>query len=244
MVGSKLFVFGGKTDGKFSNDVWAFDFDSRTIAHRCFEPFWLDISAVKSNPVWESYEPAPGDEKPPPRAGHVLVTIGDRIILFVPLSPSSSPGHFQEALDLTAHAARLATRFPHVQAVQDVHAEANGAICALLGQLLATLRAPGKLPSLFRAVSFLRRICVFPERELALAFLTGHLEALNVALASAEGEKRGSDAPDAWVRYMKKYIDTWREGVHDLLTQYVAIFLERPPADLPPEDLHTLRSPR
>ena len=151
-------------------------------------------------------------------------------------------GHFQEALDLTAHAARLAARFPHVQAVQDVHAEANGAIRSLLGHLLATLRAPGKLPSLFRAVSFLRRMRVFPELELALAFLTGRLEALNVALTSAEGEKRGLDAPDAWVRYMKKYIDTWREGVHDLLTQYVAIFLERPPADLPPEDLHALRS--
>jgi len=82
---------------------------------------------------------------------------------------------------------------------------------------------------------------VFQERELALAFLTGRLEALNVALTSAEGEKRGLDAPDAWVRYMKKYIDTWREGVHDLLTQYAAIFLERPPTDLPPEDLQTLR---
>lgn len=151
-------------------------------------------------------------------------------------------GHFQEALDLAAHAARLAARFPHVQAVQDVHAEANAGIRALLGQLLATLRSPGKLPTLFRAVGFLRRMRVFPERELALAFLTGRLEALNVALASAEGEKRGLDAPDAWVRYMKKYIDTWREGVHDLLTQYAAIFLERPPADLPPEDLQTLRS--
>ena len=151
-------------------------------------------------------------------------------------------GHFQEALDLAAHAARLAARFPHVQAVQDVHAEANAAIRALLGQLLAALRAPGKLPTLFRAVSFLRRMRVFPERELALAFLTGRLEALNVALTSAEAEKRGLDAPDAWVRYMKKYIDTWREGVHDLLTQYAAIFLERPPTDLPPEDLHTLRS--
>jgi conserved oligomeric Golgi complex subunit 8 len=151
-------------------------------------------------------------------------------------------GHFQEALDLATHAARLAARFPHVQAVQDVHAEANAAIRALLGQLLATLRSPGKLPTLFRAISFLRRMRVFPERELALAFLTGRLEALNVALASAEGEKRGLDAPDAWARYMKKYIDTWREGVHDLLTQYAAIFLERPPTDLPPEDLQTLRS--
>ena len=45
---------------------------------------------MNSNPVWDLYEPAPGDEKPPPRSGHVLVTTGDHIILFVHLSPSSS----------------------------------------------------------------------------------------------------------------------------------------------------------
>ncbi len=46
---------------------------------------------MNSNPVWESYEPAPGDRKPPPRAGHVSVATGDRIIVFVPLSSSPSP---------------------------------------------------------------------------------------------------------------------------------------------------------
>ncbi|KAI0262301.1 Dor1-like family-domain-containing protein, partial [Gloeopeniophorella convolvens] len=151
-------------------------------------------------------------------------------------------GHFQEALDLASHAARLAARFPHVQAVQDVRAEADNSIRVLLGQLLAALRAPGKLPALFRAVSFLRRMRVLPERGLALAFLTGRLEALDAALAAAESEKRGQDAPDAWARYMKKYIDAWREGVHDLVTQYAAIFLERPPADLPAADLGALRA--
>ena len=48
-------------------------------------------------------------------------------------------------------------------------------------------------------------------------------------------------ALQAYQRYMKKYIDTWRKGVHDLFTQYVANFLERPPADLCPEDLHMPR---
>ena len=78
------------------------------------------------------------------------------------------------------------TRFLHA------HAEANGDIRAISGRLLvlATPCAPGKLPSVFRAVSFLRLIRAFPERELALVCLRGRLEALDVALKIAEGEMR------------------------------------------------------
>jgi hypothetical protein len=39
VVGSKLFVFGGNRWWKDSNDMWAFDLNSRTIARRYFEPF-------------------------------------------------------------------------------------------------------------------------------------------------------------------------------------------------------------
>jgi hypothetical protein len=48
-------------------------------------------TVVNSNPFWESYEPAPGNEKPLPRTSHVSVTTGDRIIMFVSLLPSPSP---------------------------------------------------------------------------------------------------------------------------------------------------------
>jgi len=92
LVGSNLFVFGGVgIDQRCFNDIWALGLDRCTFAPRFHEPFLLGIPAVNSNPVWESYEPAPGDRKPPPRCAHVSVTTGDRIIVFVPLSSSSSP---------------------------------------------------------------------------------------------------------------------------------------------------------
>ena len=91
MVGSKFFVCGGQVGRKVLNDMWAFDLNSRTIARHCSsEPFLLNIPAVKSQPFWESYEPAPGDKNPLPRAGHVTVTTGEYIIMFVSLSPSLS----------------------------------------------------------------------------------------------------------------------------------------------------------
>src|SRR6266403_3495266 len=91
LVGSKLFVLGGKINERRFNDIWALDLNRCTFAPLFHEPFLLYILAVNTNPLWESYEPASGDRKPPPRAGHVSVATGDRIIVFVPLSSSPSP---------------------------------------------------------------------------------------------------------------------------------------------------------
>jgi hypothetical protein len=90
-VGSKLFIFGGKIGKTTLNDMWAFDLNTRTIAHYCSETFSSDGSAVKSQPFWEAYEPTPGNEKPLPRASHVSVTTEDRIIMSVPLISLLSP---------------------------------------------------------------------------------------------------------------------------------------------------------
>ena len=70
--------------------------------------------------------------------------------------------HFQAALDLAAHAARLThctLQYRHV------HAEANGAFRALLGRLLATPSAPGKYQSLSsRGQLPAANTCVFEPR--------------------------------------------------------------------------------
>ncbi|KAF8492353.1 galactose oxidase [Russula emetica] len=65
VVGSKLFVFSGQIGENFFNDMWT-----------------LDWNRLKSQPLWESYEPTPGNKKPLPRARHVSVTTEDRIIIF------------------------------------------------------------------------------------------------------------------------------------------------------------------
>lgn len=44
-------------------------------------------------------------------------------------------------------------------------------------------------------------------------------------------------------RYLKRYVDAWREGVHDVVTQYTTIFLDRPQSAEPhaaASDMHVL----
>lgn len=135
--------------------------------------------------------------------------------------------YYQEAMDLAAHARALATKFPNVAVVQDVAAETAHAMRLMLAQLLSLLRAPAKLPALFKAVSFLRKMKALDELDLGLAFLTSRLVNLRSILENVDAERSGSDA----ARYLKRYIDTWREGVHDVVSQYTTIFLERAPSE-------------
>ncbi len=128
--------------------------------------------------------------------------------------------YYQEALDLSTHATALARRFPDVALVQDVAAEAEHATRVMLAQLLSLLRVPAKLPALFKAVSFLRKMGALNELELALTFLSSRLVNLE---ASIDGVEERADH----ARYVRRYVDVWREGVHDVVTQYTNIFLDR-----------------
>lgn len=142
-------------------------------------------------------------------------------------------GYFSEALSLAAHVAKTAatTDEPVLNAVRR---EVDQSIRAMLGMLLSTLRESGrKLPALWKAASFVRRMEVLDEEELALAFLSGRGDCLQTTLESLgrdmyveEADENSDRAREDATRYLRKYIDTWREGVHDIITQFSVIFLE------------------
>jgi len=157
-------------------------------------------------------------------------------------------GMYSEALSLASHASTsLNTLSPPSDPLPlaiSLNASISHSLRTMLSILLSTLREPGparKLPALWKAVNFIRRMEVLDEDELALAFLSGRGDCLNVALASlgrdygvvgpAEegkgGTRRDGSDPEDVARFLRKYIDTWREGVYDIITQYTAIFLER-----------------
>ena len=170
--------------------------------------------------------------------------------------------------------------------LSSILSEVHYAIDQMHLSLLQTLHDPTKkLPALWKAVNFLRKMdavrdvrcneeedqdiindggnrvpdfegnfVLSSEEQLALAFLTGReaclqsiLESLRrdvervTSLLEEHGYAKDSDNPlrrkdvsssgdrerEDLARYLKKYIDSWREGVYDIVTQYSTIFLER-----------------
>ncbi|KAF8495068.1 Dor1-like family-domain-containing protein [Gautieria morchelliformis] len=130
-------------------------------------------------------------------------------------------GYYSEAMDLSAHTSTLLAQFPTVPVIIDVAAEAERAIRLMSSQLLVLLREPAKLPALFKAVNFLRRMGTFGEEELALAFLTSRAMYLEGVFSSIDSQRTDP------TRYLRRYVDIFREGVYDVVTQYTSILLDR-----------------
>ncbi|KAJ7657970.1 Dor1-like family-domain-containing protein [Mycena rosella] len=161
-------------------------------------------------------------------------------------------GYFAEALSLASHARSLsAGTATSPLIVTSVLSEVQNSITQMLLSLLATLHEPNrKLPALWKAVNFLRKMDMFgssseegqhSEEQIALAFLGGREGCLK---ASLEGNSRdilrlvgGSGLAERdkedMARFLKKYIEVWREGVYDIIAQFTTIFLERPPSSTP-----------
>lgn len=89
MCGNKFMMFGGQVDGEFLNDLWCFDLQSRKFL-ACPPLAWLltlafFVLVVRGTSAWEQLTPIPGNEPPPRRTGHVLVTYENKIYMFVAL---------------------------------------------------------------------------------------------------------------------------------------------------------------
>ncbi|KAJ6609362.1 Dor1-like family-domain-containing protein [Mycena sp. CBHHK59/15] len=161
-------------------------------------------------------------------------------------------GYFAEALSLASRARSLfvgSSTPPLI--LTSILSEVQNCITQMLLSLLATLHEPNrKLPALWKAVNFLRKMDMFgssseegeqSEEQIALVFLGGREGCLKASLESTSrdilrligssglGEREKEDM----TKFLKKYIDVWREGVYDIITQFSAIFLERPPSNTP-----------
>jgi len=184
-------------------------------------------------------------------------------------------GYFAEALSLVSHAKALAANAsaankPPSLILSSVLSEVHYSIMQMLLSLLTTLYEPNrKLPALWKAVNFLRKMDVFgpsspfasapqhlkatlaladldksvdlladdisSEEQIALAFLVGRESCLKSTLEPCgsdvtrmtHGGELDEREKEDLARYLKKYIDLWREGVYDVITQYSTIFLEK-----------------
>ncbi|EAU92363.1 hypothetical protein CC1G_00582 [Coprinopsis cinerea okayama7 len=188
-------------------------------------------------------------------------------------------GYFAEALSLSSHAKALSSS-PSFQdktpplVLQSVLSEVHNSITQMLLSLLATLYEPNrKLPALWKAVNFLRKMDAFGpsspfaslegksktrvylssedivnpedeitnEEQIALAFLVGRETCLKSSLETvgndvsrlSKNEDLDDREKDDLARYLKKYIDVWREGAYDVITQYTTIFLEKSSTSVP-----------
>lgn len=129
-------------------------------------------------------------------------------------------GYYSEAMELASHMDHLAERYTSAL-VQDVARQVESILQVMMAQLLALLREPVKLPTLVKAVGYLRRLAL-TEPDLALVFLSSRLANFH---AQAIHLDRDRSEP---TRYLRKYIDLFREHIYDIISQFSAIFEASP----------------
>ncbi|KAF8079170.1 Dor1-like family-domain-containing protein [Lyophyllum atratum] len=132
-------------------------------------------------------------------------------------------GYFQEALALASHVNTMVARPAAPPILASIHVEVEAAIAQMLVVLLGTLNEPGrKLPALWKAVNFLRKMDAFGPAA-ATIYDTPSRGSIPTDSTHTLSDRDKEDI----ARYLKKYIDVWREGAYDILTQYSTIFLEQ-----------------
>lgn len=133
-------------------------------------------------------------------------------------------GYYSEALDLASHARRLKLRYTNIKIINQVQQEIDQVIRKMTAQLFKLLRQQSKLPTLIKVVSYLRRVHPFynaPDatRQLQHLFLASRLNFIKSQLQTLTPLK--AQSPD---KYLKKYIEVYREHVYATVTGFKSIF--------------------
>lgn len=161
---------------------------------------------------------------------------------------------YSSALDLHAHIKRLQTLYPDSPLIRDVASQAEDAMKEMTSNLIAGLRAPNlRLAAGMRTVGWLRRVAPDLEilqnqgavgtgegalgavfLICRLAHLVSTLDALDPLreLADQETQRRmnAKDKPENWAdgqqtdRYLKRYIEIFREQSFAIVSLYKNIF--------------------
>lgn len=169
---------------------------------------------------------------------------------------STAPVNYSSALDLNGHIRRLHSLYPDSPLVTSIAAQADEAMRTMAANLIQSLKSPGlKLAASLRTISWLRR--VLPDLEAAgtskghdsqervlgalflvcrLTTLVNMLDALEPLRDLADQEKARQKAignGNAWSggqqteRYLKRYIEIFREQSFAIVSMFRSIF---PPA--------------
>lgn len=167
---------------------------------------------------------------------------------------SASPPNYSSALDLNGHIRRLHTLYPTSPLIASISAQADEAMRTMAANLILSLKAPNlKLAASLRTISWLRRVLPDLETAgsqekshgsqdkvlgavflvCRLATLMNMLNALDPLRELADQEKtrqKSIGSGNAWSggqqteRYLKRYIEIFREQSFAIVSMYRSIF--------------------
>lgn len=167
---------------------------------------------------------------------------------------SASPPNYSSALDLNGHIRRLQSLYPNSPLIASISAQADEAMRTMAANLILSLKAPGlKLAASLRTISWLRRVLPDLETAgsqakghgsqdkvlgalflvCRLATLMTMLDALDPLRDLADQEKarqKSIGSGNAWSggqqteRYLKRYIEIFREQSFAIVSMYRSIF--------------------
>lgn len=128
-------------------------------------------------------------------------------------------GYYQEAMELASHVNRVAQRYPDLAIVRSVARSIESVMDMQLSQLLGLLRESIKLPVMAKTIGFLRRMERLSEEELRIVFLESRVDHMRNAVEGLQSEKGDK------IRYLRRYVDLFREIVYETVSQYNSIFM-------------------